>query len=593
MSKPEHGGRNQRYFGVSMSNESVLIDQYLLARQQARDTPLQDDVAFEYLAVQGVLRDHGLSDEEIELGRVGGGMDGGIDGFYTFLDGVLLDEDSEVLADDFNPTNVRRNADLEVRIVQAKRETSFTETTFDKWDSSLRRIFDLTLTDEQLATLYSNELISRARIFTEAWRRLGIRNPRIAIHVDYVTKGDPDTAGQPVHVKRVDLERRIAELIHGASVEARLVGARALWTALSTEPEYDLQLKVGHYVPLGEAYSGLVRLADYYLFLTDELDQLRTNLFDWNVRDYQGEVTVNRAIRATLESETDEDFWWFNNGVTILCSDVSIGADSIFTLRGVQIVNGMQTSHEIFTALRRREPDERDQGRSVAVRIIKTQNEDIRDRIIRATNSQTKVPDASLHATETIHRQIEAHFKARGWYYDRRKNFYKNTGAPGDRIISIGGLGQAVTAIGLSRPNDARARPTTLLNNPNDYAEIFNQQVDLDVYLWIAATQRSIDSLLADEAEQYLRTNLRFHVSCYLVTRALGLRVYSPRQLRAAAAAPLDTDNQAVFWAVQKLEQIAFSTAEEDDTDWSFDRTAKSKAFAELVLQAALDETSS
>ena len=82
--------------------------------------------------------------------------------------------------------------------------------------------------------------------------------------------------------------------------------------------------------------------------------------------------------------------------------------------------------------------------------------------MIRATNSQTKVPDASLPATEAIHRQIEAHFKAHGWFYDRRKNFYKNTGKPGDRIISIGGLGQAGTAIGLSRPNDARARPTTL-----------------------------------------------------------------------------------------------------------------------------------
>jgi hypothetical protein len=575
-----------------MSNESVLIDQYLRARQEARDTPLPDDVAFEYLAVQGVLRDHELSDEEIELGRVGGGMDGGIDGFYTFLDGVLLDEDSKVLADDFRPAEVRRNADLEVWIVQAKRETSFTETTFDKWDSSLRRIFNLTLSDEELETLYSKELVARARIFTEAWRRLGIRNPRIAIHIDYVTKGESDTAGQPVHVKRVDLQNRVAGLIHGASVEARLIGARELWTTLSTEPEYDLQLKVAHYVPLGEAYSGLVRLADYYEFLADEQDQLRTNLFDWNVRDYQGDVTVNRAIRATLQSETNEDFWWFNNGVTILCSDASIGADSIFTLSGVQIVNGMQTSQEIFTALRRRDPDERDHGGSVAVRIIKTQNEDIRDRIIRATNSQTKVPDASLHATETIHRQIEAHFKARGWYYDRRKNFYKNTGAPGDRIISIGGLGQAVTAIGLSRPNDARARPTTLLNNPTDYAEIFNQQVDLDVYLWIAATQRKIDSLLVDEAEQYVRTNLRFHVSCYLVTRILGFRIYSPRQLHAASAAPLNIDSQSVFWAVQKLEQIAYDTAEEDTTDWSFDRTAKSKAFAEMVLQAALNEPS-
>jgi hypothetical protein len=82
--------------GVRLSNETVLIDQYLQSRQDARDTPLPGDVAFEFLAAQ-----YELSDEEIELGRVGGGMDGGTDGFYTFLDGILMDEDSAVFAPEF------------------------------------------------------------------------------------------------------------------------------------------------------------------------------------------------------------------------------------------------------------------------------------------------------------------------------------------------------------------------------------------------------------------------------------------------------------------------------------------------------------
>jgi hypothetical protein len=241
-------------------------------------------------------------------------------------------------------------------------------------------------------------------------------------------------------------------------------------------------------------------------------------------------------------------------------------------------------------ALKDKAPSERDRQRSVAVRIIKTQDEDIRDRIIRATNSQTKVPDASLHATEAIHRQIEAHFKAQGWYYDRRKNFYKNTGKPGDRIVSIGSLGQAVTAIGLSRPNDARARPTTLLNKPADYAEIFNRQVDLNVYLWLAATQRLIDTELINDAEPYLRTNLRFHVSCYLVTRQLGQRIYSPKQLREVAQTPFKVGDPSVSSVVQDLEKIAYDMADDEDSDWSLDRVAKSKQFAEAVIQAALTD---
>jgi hypothetical protein len=67
-----------------------------------------------------------------------------------------------------------------------------------------------------------------------------------------------------------------------------LIGARERWAILSSEPEYDLQLKVAQHVPFGDAYSGLVRLADYFEFLSDDRNELRTNLFDWNVRDYQG-----------------------------------------------------------------------------------------------------------------------------------------------------------------------------------------------------------------------------------------------------------------------------------------------------------------
>lgn len=572
-----------------MSNETVLIDQYIRTQQAERDTQLPDDVAFEVLAAQSVLRDHELSDEEIELGRVGGGNDGGIDGFFTFLDGVLVDEDHEIFGSGFKASDARRHINIDVWIVQAKRETSFTETTFDKWQSSLGRLLDLTLQEDALGQLYSKELIARSRIFTNAWRILSIRNPRITVHIDYVTKGDCQSVGQPVETKRSDLEELVAAKVPGATVVARLIGAAELWSILSTEPEYDLQLLVAQYVPLGGAYSGLVRLADYYEFLSDSRNELRTNLFDWNVRDYQGEVTVNKGIQSTLESDSDEDFWWFNNGVTILCSDANIGAENRFTLSGVQIVNGMQTSYEIFMALKEKTPDDRDRKRSVAVRIIKTQDEDVRDRIIRATNSQTRVPDASLHATEQIHRQIEAHFKAHGWYYDRRKNFYKNTGKPGDRIISIGGLGQAVTAIGLSRPDDARARPTTLLNNPSDYKQIFDPKIDLAIFLWLATTQRLIDSMLIQQAERYIRTNLRFHVSCYLVTRQLGSQIYNPKQLREIAATPFETDEMAVFSAVHRLERIADEISY--DEEWSFDRIAKSKRFAEETIQAALDDS--
>ncbi|QTR05395.1 AIPR family protein, partial [Saccharothrix algeriensis] len=83
----------------------------------------------------------------------------------------------------------------------------------------------------------------------------------------------------------------------------------------------------------------------------------------------------------------------------------------------------------------------------VLVRILVTSDEATSDKVIRATNRQTSVPDASLRATDEVQRKIEAHFASAGWYYDRRKNYYRNIGKSPDRIISIPLLGQAVMGV--------------------------------------------------------------------------------------------------------------------------------------------------
>lgn len=198
---------------------------------------------------------------------------------------------------------------------------------------------------------------------------------------------------------------------------------------------------------------------------------------------------------------------------------------------------------------------------------------------------QTKVPDASLHATEDLHRQIESHFAAKGWYYDRRKNFYKNAGKPADKIISIPTLGQAVMAIGLSRPDDARARPSTLMNNEADYAAVFSATLSLEVYLWIATVQRRVDSLLLSEgvgADASTRTNTRFYISSYLVTKALGAQIYNPSQLTKLALTPLLLDSDDVKSALAVVLDELRSVAAENG--WQADRAAKSRPLANAVI---------
>lgn len=573
-------------------NYSMLVDQFVseiesgLDASQFTSDDLRNAHAFELFSAQCVLKHYNLSDEELEAGITGGGDDGALDGIFTFLDGAMVASDHEALSPGFDRSSVRKGANLELHLIQAKREPGFKETPYDLASSSLERL--LQFDDEnELKSLYSDDVIEKMGLFYKLWETIGTRVPNVRISFHYCTKGSIDKVNDKVVTKSEDLCKKLADLVPGASAEVPRLGARELWKIASVAPEYSLDLKFLEYVTGDSSYSGLVSLANYFSFISDENRDLRGHLFDWNVRDYQGGVTVNRQMLESLDPTDNADFWWLNNGITVLCSKISIGARKTFTLDGVQIVNGLQTSHTIHQALSQPgRPTNVDEGRYVQVKVIETVDQVTRDRIIRATNSQTKVPDASLHATEEIHRQIEAHFIANGWFYDRRKNFYKNQGKPASKIISISSLGQAIMAMGLSRPNDARTRPTTLLNDTSDYNSIFDSRLPLELFLWAAVRQRNIEAAMKRLTGAFQRTNYRFHVSLYLATKVVGSQIHRPAQLTKVLAIPSPVADSEVEEALAAIESAAARLATPTS---GLETVSKSKDLVAATIKAALD----
>jgi hypothetical protein len=172
------------------SNELVLLDQILQQRQAERSEPLPDDRAFELLACENALRDFNLSTEEVEAGIVGGGNDGAIDGIYTFLGDEQLAEDSELFEEDYVPAKVSPGTRLLIWLIQAKRETGFTETAIDLVKSSTGRLLDLSESEDDLRLLYSEAVVERAGIFRTALQKLALRHPTVEVRYTYVTRGD-------------------------------------------------------------------------------------------------------------------------------------------------------------------------------------------------------------------------------------------------------------------------------------------------------------------------------------------------------------------------------------------------------------------
>ena len=200
----------------------------------------------------------------------------------------------------------------------------------------------------------------------------------------------------------------------------------------------------------------------------------------------------------------------------------------------MQVVNGLQTSREIYEYLGGDGTSLQD-NRSVLIRVVATGDADTIDLIIKATNRQTTVPSASLRATDGIQRHIEDYFLRAGWFYDRRKNYYKNQGKPSARVVGIPYLAQAVMAIVLGEPDNSRARPSTLIKVDEEYKRVFDPRRPLPVYLFCAQMMKEIDKFLRTQIQdRALRTrtsNFRFHLAMLMIARMLQRLEYRPENV--------------------------------------------------------------
>jgi hypothetical protein len=467
---------------------------------------------FEYFAAQQVLRGQQLDPDEIKSGIVGGdktGSDGGIDAFYFLVNGRMI-RDPEAAE---SLRALKQNVKLELVIIQATTHPGFELTRLVRLKGTMENILTLDKTPEKFSEKYSESLLTAIDVFRTAHRVLMSKFPIFQVQYCLVTQGDTQEIAPDVYTTAKHLEdssRTLLATIQDCRCE--FVGARELIQLSTKPPKLTFPLTCVQSASSGAgAFVALVKLTDFYNFIRGDKGEFLTHLFESNVRDYQGDVNVNEAIRTTLEKPyPKEQFWWLNNGVTIVAEKVG-GHPLELQIDEPQIVNGLQTSEEIFKYFTTHPNAAKDEKRELLVKVIGSSS-DVHDHIIRATNSQTSIPAASLWATETIHRDIEQMFRSSGLYYDRRKNSWRRKGQPLAKVVGITELAQAVGAIYLREPNQARRSPS-LYFRAGTHSKIFNGKFDIGMYVACAHIRKKTEAFLKTaEPDKGHRNNLLYYV---------------------------------------------------------------------------------
>ena len=510
------------------SNNQLLLRELIKQEFDANENYTKEDDFFEFYSACQLLKKRDLSEEEIEKGILGAGNDGGCDGIYLFLNGMLVDE--EII----NSNDVTNDKKIEMIIIQAKRSQSFGEDVISKWKTTSNNLLQMDNNIEDFKSRYNSDVLDAFKLFRSLHIKYLRNRVKLFFEFNYVSQGS--IVHPNVHSQASELEKMIRVLFPKSSVIINFVGADKLMELAceTAKSDYNIQL-AENAITIGERndYIALVNLYDYYKFITDVDGNIIKNIFESNVRDYQGNVAVNAEIQETLQNCTEEDFWWLNNGITIVANEITPKTPKNLLLSFPEIVNGLQTSSEIFNYFSKFPDKSNCEKRNVLVRIMVPQNDASRDKIILATNNQTAIPKSSLRASDAIHRQIEMYFKNNGLYYDRRKNYYKNLGKRSTDIISVSFLAQCLIAILLQKPDYARARPSTILVNDDHYKKLYIDNDNLLVFYNAAIVGRKVNTFLKSTVEytNVVRGDILFYVVFYVTAKLVGKTVIESNDL--------------------------------------------------------------
>jgi AIPR protein len=547
-------------------NEVIALEANFDTWKKTRFVGAKKDFnAFEYYSVEQFLRPYGLSDSQLQSGLTGASQDGGVDAFYMLVNGELVDAETEL--------DPKEQNKVSVIIAQSKEGAGFSPVAIDKLYWFTDDLLCLGRKKADYHSAYRPELITLMRLFKDKYGMIVGEGPSLTVAYYYITKLDV-APNADCDKSAAKIREKVKEHFQDAAPEFNFVNATSLLIQVRSRPLKDKAIKwVSQPMPTEEGQVGLARLTDFYTFLQDENGELSERIFDSNVRGYWKSTPVNRKIGDTLRNPGDADFWMLNNGITMLASDVTNDGYLQEKVIDPQIVNGLQTSRQVFRYYKAGTNLPKSDKRRILVRIIKTGNKKIRDAVIRATNSQNAMPHEVLRATDEIHWQIETLFEKYGLVYDRRKGHARDEGLPIAKIVSMVEVLQAMLCVVIQRPDDARARPRDYFKKDDDYGKVFGDGVyDLNLYHKATELMRLADEYIDTLGLELIhRRNLLPYLCMYTTSTAVKSAYTSPGALLKLDTNDYKTALPASFTRVRgAYEKLAkkHEKEEEDTLTW-------------------------
>ena len=238
-------------------NDSILIDG-IIAQRVSEAVPSADKgEAFEYFSFEQILKNYDLSEEEFDVGWVDGGHDGGIDGFYIFVNGHLV---SDVGTFPWP----KSHAQVDLFVISCKHHDTFKESTLNSMMATIQEVFDFSIEDPDLKGSYSKDILNARKRLFETYKRLAITNPNINLNFFYSSRGNTDDIGESVRARSEQIKYTAAGFFSKIIVNFEFLGSTELIERFRETKQFALELPFQDYLAgTGEGYIVVAKIGDY------------------------------------------------------------------------------------------------------------------------------------------------------------------------------------------------------------------------------------------------------------------------------------------------------------------------------------------
>ena len=511
---------------------------------QHLDTSITESQVFEYFAAHLVIGSIAENTSTTAHTIVGDNGQIAVDVIGIVINGNLIENEDEI--DTFISAN--NYLDIDFIFAQAKTSENFELSALSSLGEFANDFIESTkdITDTpKVAEIrkIKNKIYKESKYFKR-------RNPSIYIY--YVTTGvKPADTHFSKKIEKIKSEFAIKSNTSDCRIE--LIGAkeiqglkRQLDNSLEKEIVFSRRVSLPQTIGIDEAYLGVVSASTFISLLEGQAGNMLSSIFYDNVRDWQGENTVNSGIAKTLADKISRTrFVFMNNGITVIAKKIRTTGDKIL-LESYQIVNGCQTSNVLWNSRAHL-----DDTVLIPLKIVATTNEEVLIDIIRATNSQTEITASQLLAATDFQKQLEQYFQVEptlALHYERRSKQFTNSAIDRASIVTPISLMKAYASIVLEEPHKTTRDFRSLIDKAGK--SIFGAKHKVELYYMVALAQYWIDQLLRKGMIDRSLISARFQI-------LLAFKI-----LNQSEGMPPVESNKAKKWAndlIKKLKDISMA----------------------------------